>query len=59
MVFSPHMQPLTEAMAELTGSGRAVMLQLSESWMREYQVRTQTPAERAASFGGDARSAHV
>lgn len=53
------MQPLTEAMAELTGSGRAVMLQLSESWMREYQVRTQTPAERAASFGGDARSAHV
>lgn len=38
VVYSPWQQPLAEAMAELSGSGRAVMLQLSESWMRPYQV---------------------
>jgi hypothetical protein len=37
-VYSPWQQPLAEAMQELQGSGLAVMLQLSESWMRQYQV---------------------
>jgi len=38
VVFSPWQQPLAEAMSELQGSGHAVMLTLSESWMRVYQV---------------------
>lgn len=38
VVFSPWQQPLAEAMAALTGGGDAVMLQLSESWTRQYQV---------------------
>ena len=36
--FSPWPQPLAEAMAELTKSGDAAMVSLSESWLREYQV---------------------
>lgn len=38
VIFSPYMQPLAEALHELTISKRAVMLQLSESWTRPYQV---------------------
>jgi tRNA (adenine-N(1)-)-methyltransferase non-catalytic subunit len=37
-IFSPWPQPLAEAMSALAGRGAAVMLQLHESWAREYQV---------------------
>ncbi|KAI8462770.1 MAG: Gcd10p family-domain-containing protein [Monoraphidium minutum] len=51
VVFSPWQQPLAEAMAELAGSGRAVMLQLSESWMRPYQVLPGRTHPNMSTFG--------
>lgn len=38
VVYSPWIQPLAEAMHQLSRSKRAVMLQLQESWLRPYQV---------------------
>ncbi len=39
-VFSPTLQPLAEALQALTASKQAVMLQLVEPWLRDYQVST-------------------
>ncbi|KAG1670749.1 hypothetical protein FOA52_013976 [Chlamydomonas sp. UWO 241] len=54
VVFSPWPQPLAEALAQLQSSRQAVMLQLSESWLRPHQVlpmRTH-PAMTCSGTGG-------
>jgi tRNA (adenine-N(1)-)-methyltransferase non-catalytic subunit len=53
VVFSPWVQPLAEAMAALTASRSAVMLQLQESWLRPYQVLPgRTHPHMALTTGG-------
>lgn len=52
-VFSPWMQPLAEAMQQLTSNRQAVLLQLQESWMRPYQVLPgRTHPHMAMTTGG-------
>lgn len=52
-VFSPWMQPLAEAMQQLTSSRQAVLLQLQESWLRPYQVLPgRTHPHMAMTTGG-------
>jgi hypothetical protein len=41
VVYSPYLQPLAEAQAELSAGRLAVQLQVQESWLREHQVRGQ------------------
>ena len=38
VVFSPYKEPLMEAYMAVKSSGKAVMVTLSETWMRHYQV---------------------
>lgn len=53
VVFSPWVQPLAEAMAALTASRGAVMMQLQESWLRPYQVLPgRTHPHMALTTGG-------
>ena len=38
VVYCEHLEPLSECFSYLKKSGAAVKLQLSESWLRDYQV---------------------
>lgn len=54
VIFSPYIEPLMDCYTKLRGTGRVVMIKLTDTWFREYQVLTNRthPTINMSGSGG-------